>query len=135
LEVVRRDISARGSFAVIGITRQLPGELTTLRKVAVVRTLEVVRHSLTRKGADKSKASHLSPDGVRLARQVGESMAQMDYVAVGDQPRHLETAIAMGFAVDEQTTWPSGYIDGEVGHHDQWTWEEPFVHYATLPTA
>jgi broad specificity phosphatase PhoE len=100
--------------------------------VAVVRTLEVVRHSLTRKGAEKSKASHLSPDGVRLARQLGESLAGMDYVAVGDQPRHLETAIAMGFAVDEQTTWPSGYVDGEVGHHDQWTWSEPFVRYARL---
>jgi hypothetical protein len=61
-----------------------------------VRTLEVVRHSLTRKGADKRKASHLSADGVRLARQLSESMARMDYVAVGDEPRHLETAIAMG---------------------------------------
>jgi hypothetical protein len=100
--------------------------------VAAVRTLEVVRHSLTRKGADKRKASHLSADGVRLARQLSESMARMDYVAVGDEPRHLETAIAMGFAVDEQTAWPSGYVEGEVGHHDQWTWTEPFVHYATL---
>lgn len=97
-----------------------------------MRTLEVVRHSLTRKGADKSKASQLSTDGVRLARQLGDSMARMDHVAVGDQPRHLETAIAMGFAVDEQVAWPSGYVDGEVGHHDQWTWKEPFVHYATL---
>lgn len=97
-----------------------------------MRTLEIVRHSLTRKGADKSKASHLSPDGVRLARQLGESMARMDYVVVGDEPRHLETAIAMGFAVDEQTAWPSGYVDGEVAHHDQWTWREPFVHYAAL---
>ena len=103
-----------------------------MARVAVVRTLEVVRHSLTRKGPDKSKASHLSPEGVQLARQLGESMPRMDYVAVGDQPRHLETAIAMGFAVDEQTVWPSGYVDGEVHHHDQWTWENPFVHYATL---
>jgi broad specificity phosphatase PhoE len=100
--------------------------------VTVVRTLEVVRHSLTRKGAENGKASSLSPEGVRLARQLGESLARMDYVAVGDQPRHLETAIAMGFAVDEQITWPSGYVDGEVRHHDQWTWDEPFVHYATL---
>ncbi|WP_454855636.1 hypothetical protein [Promicromonospora soli] len=97
-----------------------------------MRTLEVVRHSLTRKGAESWKASQLSPEGVRLARQLGESLARMDYVAVGDQPRHLETAIAMGFAVDEQTAWPSGYVDGEVRHHDQWTWDEPFVHYATL---
>ena len=32
-----------------------------------MRTLEVVRHSLTRKGPDRSKASHLSPEGVRHA--------------------------------------------------------------------
>nr|WP_157236816.1 hypothetical protein [Promicromonospora sukumoe] len=38
----------------------------------------------------------------------------------------------MGFAVDEQVAWPSGYVEGEVGHHDQWTWDQPFVRYASL---
>lgn len=129
-----------------------------------MRTLEIVRHSLTRKGADRGGASHLSPEGVRLARVLGDAMvgagaaglragaaglgaagegsvgggsvgrgaSGMDHVAVGDLPRHLETAIAMGFAVDEQVAWPSGYVEGEVGHHDQWTWEQPFVRYARL---
>ena len=103
-----------------------------------MHTLEIVRHSLTRKGSDRGKASALSPEGVRLARVLGDSMtawsggAGIDHVAVGNLPRHLETAIAMGFAVDEQVAWPSGYVEGEVGHHDQWTWDQPFVRYARL---
>jgi hypothetical protein len=67
-----------------------------------------------------------------MARRLGARLAEPSYVAVGDQPRHLETAIAMGFAVDEQTSWPSGYVDGAVKHHDQWTWPEPFVRYGEL---
>ncbi|MFJ3404637.1 histidine phosphatase family protein [Promicromonospora sp. NPDC090134] len=102
-----------------------------------MRTLDVVRHSLTRKGVSRSRGagSHLSPEGVRLARRLGESMPDMAYVAVGDLPRHLETAIALGFAVDEQVAWPSGYVEGEVDHHDQWTWDQPFVRYAALLAA
>jgi hypothetical protein len=55
-----------------------------------VRTLFVLRHSLTRKG------------------------------------------LALGYAVDEQVAWPSGYVPGEVAHHDQWSWPEPFARYAEL---
>ena len=58
----------------------------------------------------------------------------MSYVAVGDQPRHLETSVALGFAVDEQVSWPSGYVPGGVDHHDQWSWHEPFARYLELLT-
>jgi hypothetical protein len=97
-----------------------------------VRTLYVVRHALTSKGSERRRASHLSVEGVRQARAMGASLPQMFYVVVGDQARHLETAIAMGYAVDEQVSWPSGDVEGEVAHHDQWTWDQPFARYAEL---
>jgi broad specificity phosphatase PhoE len=56
----------------------------------------------------------------------------MSYVVTGPDRRHVETAIAMGYAVDEMVTWPSGYIAGVVEHHDQWRWERPFERYAQL---
>ena len=96
-----------------------------------MRTLEVRRHSWTRKDRQEGD-SHLSPDGVRLARAVGDTLPPMAYVAVGDQPRHRETAEAMGYAVDEQVAWPSGYVEGEVRHHDQWSWGAPYARYAEL---
>ena len=95
--------------------------------------LIVLRHSLTRKRRDaRDSGSHLSPEGVRLARAMGATLPTIDYVAVGELPRHLETALALGCAVDERVSWPSGYVEGVVGHHDQWSWRQPFVHYAEL---
>lgn len=93
----------------------------------------MLRHFLTRKGVARgSTGSHLSSGGVRLARRVGDTIPACGYVAVGDQPRHLETAIALGFAVNEQVSWPSGYVIGQVAHHDQWSWDLPFIRYAEL---
>jgi hypothetical protein len=67
-----------------------------------------------------------------MARALGEHLPRFDHVAVGDQPRHLETALALGYAVDEQVSWPSGYLAGVVAHHDQWAWPRPFDQYARL---
>lgn len=93
----------------------------------------MVRHSLTRKGRRATDSgSHLSYEGVRLARALGDELPAFAHVAVGDQPRHLETAVALGCAVDERIGWPSGYVDGVVAHHDQWGWPEPFRTYAGL---
>ena len=47
-------------------------------------------------------------------------------------PRAIETAIAMGFAVDDTIELPSGYVPGEVDHHDQWHWPRPYRTYAEL---
>ncbi len=100
--------------------------------MSAVRRLEIRRHSLTKKGIARGRGSHLSQAGVDLARTVGSQLPHPSYVAVDGAPRHLETALSMGFAVDEQSAWPSGYVVGEVEHHDQWRWEQPFVHYAAL---
>ena len=93
----------------------------------------MLRHSFTRKDRrPDDTSSHLSAAGGWRARGMGEGLPDFNYVAVGDQPRHLETALALGFAVDEQISWPSGYVEGVVAHHDQWSWPQPFVRYAEL---
>ncbi|MCK9824737.1 histidine phosphatase family protein [Nocardioides cavernae] len=98
-----------------------------------MRSLVVVRHSMTRKGRPATDSgSHLSSEGVRSARALGDELPAFAHVAVGDQPRHLETAVALGCAVDERIAWPSGYVDRVVAHHDQWAWAEPFRTYAEL---
>jgi len=45
---------------------------------------------------------HLSQAGVRLARRVGSDLGPFDRVITSALPRAFETAIAMGFVVDEQ---------------------------------
>lgn len=97
-----------------------------------MRTLEVRRHSFTKKGAAREYGSLLSAEGVAQARRLGEVLPSVRYVLTGPDRRHVETAIAMGFAVDEMVTWPSGYVSGVVDHHDQWRWEQPYERYAEL---
>jgi broad specificity phosphatase PhoE len=95
-----------------------------------MRYLEVRRHSLTKKGEARGRGSHLSADGVALARAVGGEVGPVAYVLTGTLPRHLETAVAMGYAVDDAVDVPSGYVPGEVERHDQWAWPWPYVSYA-----
>ena len=66
-----------------------------------MRTLEIRRHSLTKQGDGRDSGSTLSPDGVHLARQIGEHIGPFAYVIASTIPRTMETALAMGFAVDE----------------------------------
>jgi broad specificity phosphatase PhoE len=87
---------------------------------------------LTKKGPQRERGSLLSAEGVRAARAVGEGLPDFDYVLTGPDRRHTETAIAMGYAVDEMVDWPSGYVAAVVEHHDQWRWSQPFVRYAEL---
>jgi broad specificity phosphatase PhoE len=94
--------------------------------------LEVRRHSRTKKDAARSCGSHLSAEGVSLARLVGESLGSFAAVVTSASPRAIETAIAMGFAVDNTVEFPSGYVPGEVEHHDQWHWPRPYRTYAEL---
>jgi broad specificity phosphatase PhoE len=58
--------------------------------------VEVRRHSLRIRPHE-----HLSQEGVLLARRVGESIGPFSRVISSPSPRAYETAIAMGFAVDE----------------------------------
>lgn len=93
-----------------------------------MRWLEVRRHSLTKKGLARGRGSHLSAQGVALARAVGAELGPVAYVVTSTSPRAVETAIAMGLAVD----LPSGYVPGEVEFHERWTWAQPYVRYAEL---
>ena len=97
-----------------------------------MRWLEVRRHSLTKKGDARGSGSHLSQAGVALAQRVGAGLEGITRVVVSQSPRTSETALAMGFAVDEIVDMGSGYIAGEVSHHEQWTWADPFSRYAAL---
>lgn len=100
-----------------------------------MRFLEVRRHSLTKKGEGRGQGSHLSQEGVALARELGEHAGPFDLVLTSLIPRTLETALAMGFAVDRQIEAlgeiPPTVVD-EIGHHDRWTWPQPFVQFASF---
>lgn len=101
-------------------------------RLPLVKTLEVRRHSLTKKGPGRDRGSLLSAEGIQRARRLGDVLPAMSYVLTGPDRRHVETAIAMGYPVDELVDWPSGYVSGVVDHHDQWRWERPFVRYGEL---
>jgi broad specificity phosphatase PhoE len=77
-----------------------------------MRYLEIRRHAMRVKGSP-----HLVQAGVDLARQVGTRMGPFERVITSPAPRALETALAMGFAVDEQmeqfASMPDG-VDEEV---------------------
>lgn len=62
-----------------------------------MKTIEIRRHSIRNK-----PGQHLNQQGVTLARRVGESTGPFARVITSTVPRAFETAIAMGFAVDEQ---------------------------------
>jgi broad specificity phosphatase PhoE len=97
-----------------------------------MRWLEVRRHSLTKKDAARGRGSHRSAQGVALARLVGKSLGPFAYVVTSSSRRAVESALAMGFAVDDTVELPSGYPPGEVEHHDQWRWAQPYRTYAEL---
>jgi broad specificity phosphatase PhoE len=97
-----------------------------------MRWLEVRRHSATKQGPARGRGSHLSARGVALARAVGAELGPIAYVLTSTAPRAIETAVAMGVSVDDTVELPSGYVPGEVGFHEQWTWAQPWVRYAEL---
>jgi broad specificity phosphatase PhoE len=55
--------------------------------------------------------THLSQPGVDLARRVGETMGRFERVLTSTLPRAYETAIAMGYAVNEEAEWLATYGD------------------------
>src|SRR5215216_3383640 len=71
-----------------------------------MKSIEIRRHSIRTKPGD-----HLSQEGVTLARLVGENLGPFARVVTSTLPRAFETAIAMGFAVDEQNELMSAYGD------------------------
>jgi broad specificity phosphatase PhoE len=79
-----------------------------------MRTLDVRRHTMRRK-----PGAHLSQDGIVLARLVAENAGPYDLVVTSTIPRAIETAIAMGFAVDE-TLDELGQLADEVEDDVRW---------------
>ena len=79
-----------------------------------MKTIEVRRHSIRTIPGD-----HLNQTGVTLARLVGENLGRFDRVVTSTLPRAFETAIAMGYAVDEQNELMSSY-GNEVGREAPW---------------
>lgn len=79
-----------------------------------MRTLEIRRHSMRLK-----PGQHLSQAGVDLARLVGMRAGPFDRVITSPVPRAFETALAMGFAVDEQME-EFGLMPKEVGAEVPW---------------
>jgi broad specificity phosphatase PhoE len=67
-----------------------------------------------------------------LARLVGRSLGRFASVVASASPRAIETALAMGYAVDDTVYLPSGYLPGQIAHHDQWHWPQPYRRYAEL---
>jgi broad specificity phosphatase PhoE len=59
-------------------------------------TLDVRRHTMRRK-----PGAHLSQEGIELARFVARGTDSYDFVVTSEIPRAIETAIAMGFEVNE----------------------------------
>lgn len=87
-----------------------------------MKTIEIRRHSIR-----SIPGSHLNQAGVTLARRVGEGLGPFDRVVTSTLPRAFETAIAMGFAVDEQLELMSTYgsdVEREV------PWPQSFAAYA-----
>jgi len=87
-----------------------------------MKIIEVRRHSIRSRPGD-----HLNQSGVTLARLVGENLGPFDRVVTSTLPRAFETAIAMGFAVDEQNKLMSGY--GESVEREA-SWPQSFAVYA-----
>jgi broad specificity phosphatase PhoE len=69
-----------------------------------MKTIEIRRHTYRTK-----PGQHLSQQGVTLARRVREGIGPFQRVITSTFPRAFETAIAMGFAVDEQVELMSSY--------------------------
>lgn len=89
----------------------------------VVRTLEIRRHSSTKRDPTRAGGSDLSAEGVLLARQVGQDLGPFLSVYASSMQSTLETAIAMGQAVT-QTLEALGDVPTELveelGHLGRW---------------
>ncbi len=98
-----------------------------------MRQLEVRRHSLRKAGG----GSQLSQAGVDLARRIGASIGPFARVVTSVSPRARETAIAMGFAVDQElvTLIDEDAPAAEFEASRWWETPQPFVALAEIARA
>jgi len=87
-----------------------------------VKTIEIRRHSKR-----SIPGAHLSQEGITLGRRIGQDIGPFERVITSTLPRAFETAIAMGFAVNEQVELMSTY-DDSVEH--EVPWPQDFMVYA-----
>lgn len=100
-----------------------------------MREVEIRRHSCTKKGPERGPGSELSAEGVRLAKETGAVMGQFDLVLTSEVSRTFETALAMGFAVDRQFSISHDISQTAIsifGHHERWSWPEPWAQFSEL---
>ena len=100
-----------------------------------MRKVQIRRHSFTKKGEARGRGSHLSREGVLAARRLGASLGRFDTVLASTSPRTMETAIAMGAAVDDLIEMPSPVETGEIDFHAWRTWDDPFATLRTMADA
>ena len=89
-----------------------------------MKILEIRRHSMR-----NIPTPHLNQMGVTLARLVGENLGPFDRVVSSTLSRAFETAIAMGFAVDEQNELMSSFSDTVMAEAP---WPLSFAEYAAI---
>lgn len=81
-----------------------------------MKRIEHRRHSI------RSRTSvHLNQEGVNLARKVGEGMSNFDFVVSSAHERAYETAIAMGYAVDNILKELMTFGDEVMDEIEKWT--------------
>jgi broad specificity phosphatase PhoE len=89
-----------------------------------MKTLEIRRHSLR-----NIPEAHLNQTGVTLARSVGQNLGPFARVVTSTHPRAFETAIAMGFAVDEQNELMSSFGEDVMAEAP---WPLSFAEYSAI---
>jgi broad specificity phosphatase PhoE len=80
-----------------------------------MRYVELRRHTMRHK-----PGKHVTQAGVTLARKSGETMGKFDYVVTSTLERAYETAIAMGYAVDEQLEEVATIFEGVEAELGSW---------------
>jgi broad specificity phosphatase PhoE len=95
-----------------------------------MNTLEIRRHSLRK----HTGGSQLSQEGVAFARRLGATMGPFARVVTSVVPRTRETALAMGFAVDDEvvTLVADDAMHTELESARWWLEPQPFVAAAAL---
>ena len=91
-----------------------------------MKKIEMRRHSIRVK-----PSPHLTQQGVEKARKVGDSLGSFNYVISSNVPRAIETAVAMGYAVDkvmEEVSMTPSEIDDEI------SWGMDFAQYNQVIT-
>src|SRR3954453_1958061 len=96
-----------------------------------MRILEIRRHARRER-----PAQHLIQRGVTMARRLGKKLGPFDRVVSSPLPRCVETAVAMGFAVDEDCPGLAGEeLSGEAFPElETVDWDDGYAAFVPLLT-